>query len=84
VSPLSSREQAVCDLVVQGLVNKEIAKRLKIGVPTVNKHIASAMRKLGARTKVHLAVIVLRGFGLLVGVYDPEAEMLIEYSLSAA
>lgn len=67
---LSPREEAVCGLVIEGLTNKEMASRLHVSVSTVNKHIYAAMRKLGARNKVHLAVLVIRGLLFVAGFYD--------------
>ena len=72
---LSAREQLVCSLIVEGLTNKEMAARLRISVATVNKHVAAAMRKLGARNKFHLAALVVRAFSALVGICEPGAVM---------
>ena len=48
---LTPREMEVCNLVKNGLNNKEIAKVLKIAVHTVEKHRRMARRKLGLNRK---------------------------------
>jgi DNA-binding CsgD family transcriptional regulator len=48
---LTPREMEVCNLVKNGLANKEIAKVLKIAVQTVQKHRRMARRKLGLNRK---------------------------------
>ena len=48
---LTPREMEVCNLVKNGLANKEIAKVLKIAVHTVEKHRRMARRKLGLNRK---------------------------------
>ncbi|MGW4799101.1 LuxR C-terminal-related transcriptional regulator, partial [Nonomuraea sp. NPDC004297] len=54
-SALSPREHAVARLAAAGLTNKEIAKELFISAKTVDKHLGSAMRKLGLRSRAGLA-----------------------------
>ena len=48
---LTPREMEVCNLVKNGLANKEIAKVLKIAVHTVEKHRRMARKKLGLNRK---------------------------------
>ena len=48
---LTPREMEVCNLVRNGLVNKEIAEVLKIAVHTVEKHRRMARKKLGLNRK---------------------------------
>jgi RNA polymerase sigma factor (sigma-70 family) len=45
---LSPRERQVCDLVVQGLLNKQIGAELGTSENTVKVHRSRAMHKLGA------------------------------------
>jgi two-component system, NarL family, nitrate/nitrite response regulator NarL len=44
---LTSRELEVVALIAQGLSNKEIAARLKLGLPTVKNHVHNILGKLG-------------------------------------
>ena len=60
VSPLSEREKEVLALVARGLINKQIADRLGIGLTTVISHRRNIAEKLGIRTVAGLAVYALR------------------------
>jgi DNA-binding NarL/FixJ family response regulator len=53
---MTARETAVVDLVVQGLTNQQIARRLGIAPQTVKNHVHAAMVKLGARSRVELCL----------------------------
>lgn len=53
---LTQRESDVCRLVAEGLTNEEIAQSLGLSVNTVKTHLASALRKLGLRDRVAVAV----------------------------
>jgi len=46
VGPLSAREMEVLTLLAQGLVKKEIAKKLEIGYSTVDTHVSRIYDKL--------------------------------------
>lgn len=56
MEPLTSREEQVILTVAQGRTNSEIAADLYISPSTVKSHLASLMRKLGARNRVELAM----------------------------
>ena len=56
IEPLTSREEQVLFPVAQGRTNSEIASDLHISPSTVKTHLASLMRKLGARNRVELAM----------------------------
>ncbi len=51
LSDLSDREQQVLDLLVQGLIYKEIAEKLNIGYETVHTYIRRIYEKLQVRTR---------------------------------
>ena len=52
---LSARELEVCDLVADGLSNKEIAARLQLSVRTVESHVRHVLTKLGLANRTQLA-----------------------------
>uniref|UniRef100_UPI002FC63E41 response regulator transcription factor n=1 Tax=Aeromicrobium sp. TaxID=1871063 RepID=UPI002FC63E41 len=54
--PLTAREEEVLVPVAQGRTNSEIASELHITPSTVKAHLASLMRKLGARNRVEVAM----------------------------
>jgi FixJ family two-component response regulator len=51
---LTSREREVVELILAGLLNKQIASKLNITETTVKKHRGQAMHKLSARTAADL------------------------------
>ncbi len=55
-SLLTGREEEVLIPVAQGRTNSEIADDLHISLSTVKTHLASLMRKLGARNRVEIAM----------------------------
>jgi DNA-binding NarL/FixJ family response regulator len=59
-SPLTARQQAVSELVAEGLSNAEIATRLQVSRATVKGHITVALRRLGLRDRTQLAIHVHR------------------------
>lgn len=52
---LSAREKQVMDMVVMGLLSKQIAFRLGISFRTVDNHRAHILQKTGARNSIELA-----------------------------
>jgi DNA-binding NarL/FixJ family response regulator len=56
---LSARERQVLDLVVDGLPNREIGRRLFLSEATVKSHLSVAFRKLGVRSRAEAAALVL-------------------------
>ncbi|MBE2317990.1 helix-turn-helix transcriptional regulator [Solirubrobacter sp. CPCC 204708] len=46
-------------LVVMGLSNAEIARRLHLGETTVKSHVATSLRKLGVRTRAEATQLLL-------------------------
>jgi DNA-binding CsgD family transcriptional regulator len=61
---LSPREVDVLACVALGATNADVAERLGLRPETVKGYLRSAMRKLGARTRLQ-AVIAARRSGLL-------------------
>jgi DNA-binding CsgD family transcriptional regulator len=61
--PLTARQREIFDLIVIGLSNKEIARKLGLSVSTVKIHVAAVFRKLGVH---HRSAVALAGvkFGL--------------------
>jgi DNA-binding NarL/FixJ family response regulator len=48
------REQSVLDLVAQGLMNKEIARRLETSVRNVEKYVSRLFSKTGTNSRTEL------------------------------
>jgi DNA-binding NarL/FixJ family response regulator len=60
---LSDREIEVMALIVQGLINKEIADRLNIALSTVVTHRKNIMEKLGMKSVSALTIYaVMHGY----------------------
>ncbi len=59
-SGLTPREQEVARLVGQGLTNEEIAQQLTLTPGTVANHVAHILAKTGARSRVEVAVKLVR------------------------
>ncbi|MFI5954219.1 LuxR C-terminal-related transcriptional regulator [Cryptosporangium sp. NPDC051539] len=62
-STLTGREREVLALVAAGEPTRRIAGQLGISRETVETHVRSGMRKLGARTRTEAAALVLDGAG---------------------
>jgi two-component system, NarL family, nitrate/nitrite response regulator NarL len=59
---LTGREQQILSLIDQGLSNKEIARRLHIGLSTVKNHVHNLLTKLGVARR-GAAAALLHGDG---------------------
>lgn len=59
--PLTGRQREVVELVVAGLSNREIAKRLVMSVRSVEGHVYRACQRVGASTREELAAIARKG-----------------------
>lgn len=53
---LTDRELEVLELIVEGLNNNEIAKRMMVSIHTVKAHICSIFSKLKVNGRVQAAV----------------------------
>lgn len=60
VEPLTEREQAVLQLVAEGLSNQEIAARLCVTDNTIKKHLRNILQKLHLNNRVQAAVFAVR------------------------
>jgi DNA-binding NarL/FixJ family response regulator len=58
--PLTPREREIVQLLAEGLSNKEVARRLDIGVKTVETHRATVMRKIEARSVADIVRYAMR------------------------
>jgi DNA-binding NarL/FixJ family response regulator len=56
--PLSLREREILALVIMGLSNGQIARRLHLAESTVKSHLASTFTKLGVRSRAEAAQLV--------------------------
>jgi non-specific serine/threonine protein kinase len=59
-SPLTPREKEVARLIAEGRSNREIARALVIAEPTVERHVANIMHKLGVHARAQIAVWVTK------------------------
>jgi DNA-binding NarL/FixJ family response regulator len=55
---LTSREQDIVALIDRGLSNKEIARQLKISLPTVKNHVHNILEKLQVRRRAAAAALL--------------------------
>ncbi|WP_066372318.1 helix-turn-helix transcriptional regulator [Herbidospora mongoliensis] len=58
---LTAQESTVAGLVVAGLTNKEIARRLMLSVKTVEYHLSNVFAKLGVSSRTALVALLVRG-----------------------
>jgi len=58
--PLTGREEAVLQLVVDGLCNKAIAARLGVALGTVKTHLKAVFDKLRVQTRTQAVIAVAR------------------------
>jgi transcriptional regulator of acetoin/glycerol metabolism/DNA-binding CsgD family transcriptional regulator len=56
---LTDTERAIADLVAQGLTNRQVAERVFVSRYTVDFHLRSIFRKIGATTRVDLTRAVV-------------------------
>jgi len=59
-STLTPRQREILRLLALGLENKQIARRLGIGVHTVKTHVSRVLGKLGATSRTEAVVFALR------------------------
>ena len=61
IGPLTTREQQIVQLVVQGHSNKQVARMLGIAPQTVKNHLYSIMKKLQVESRTELVMLALDG-----------------------
>lgn len=54
---LTKRQKDVLRLLIEGLSNKDIAKRLDVAEGTVKLHVAATLRAVGANNRTHAAAL---------------------------
>jgi two-component system, NarL family, response regulator LiaR len=59
-SDLTEREREVLTLMVEGLNNNQIAKRLVVSISTAKFHVSSILSKLGAATRTEAVALALQ------------------------
>jgi two-component system NarL family response regulator len=57
---LTDRQQEIVRLLALGLPNKQIARRLDIGVETVKTHISKILAKLGVSSRTEAVLVAMR------------------------
>ncbi|HVE93031.1 MAG TPA: response regulator transcription factor [Actinomycetota bacterium] len=57
---LTPRQQEIIRLLAMGLPNKQIARRLGIGVETVKTHISKVLAKLGVGSRTEAVIVAMR------------------------
>jgi two-component system, NarL family, nitrate/nitrite response regulator NarL len=75
--PLSNREAAILDALVQGASNKLIAYQLKITEATVKVHVKSILRKIQVKNRTQAAIWALNHNAPPKRLVDDEAAPLI-------
>jgi len=77
---ITSREREVLLLVAIGAESGGIGNQLGISRATVDSHVRSAMAKLGARSRLHAAVLIAASSAdpTPVLTLDPEQQRLVE------
>lgn len=59
-SNLTAREIEVLELIAEGMINKEIAKRLYISEKTVKNHVSNIFRKLNVSDRTQAAIYAFK------------------------
>ncbi len=57
LAELTEREREVLSLVAQGLSNAELARTLRVSLPTAKTHVSRILTKLSARDRTQLVII---------------------------
>jgi two-component system nitrate/nitrite response regulator NarL len=82
--PLSVREQQIVELIDQGCSNKEIARRLHIGVPTAKNHVHHILEKLQVLCRSEAAASVREAARRRPSLASPLGNQLMSTALLAS
>ena len=74
IADLTEREREVMLLAIEGLSNKEVARRLGISHRTVEKHVHQILNKLEVTSRVGAAVLAAEGLDVLIDDRDGRSE----------
>ena len=55
---LSKREKEICNYLIEGMNNTEIAKILFLSEHTIKSHVSSIIKKFGAKNRTHVAYLL--------------------------
>ena len=58
--PLTERQRLILRLVAEGLSNRQIAGQIHLSELTVKSYVEELLRQLGARNRVHAAILAVR------------------------
>jgi DNA-binding NarL/FixJ family response regulator len=58
--PLTERQRTILRLVADGMSNREIAEQVHLSELTVKSYIEDLLKQLGARNRVHAAILATR------------------------
>lgn len=65
-TPVTSVQQSIARLLVEGTTDEVVARRMGISVRTCRSHIAKLMQALGASSRTHLGALLIQS-----GLVDP-------------
>jgi len=63
---LTPREKEILSFIVEGLTDKEIAKKLYLSVRTVTTHVYHILKKFGKQSRASLIAYYYRDSGYLI------------------
>lgn len=64
---LTQREQELAGMLLAGLTNKEMARKLVLAEATVKLHMRTLCRKIGVATRVEAAALLGLRAGIMIG-----------------
>ena len=64
---LTQRENEIAGMLLTGLTNKEMARKLDLAEATIKLHMRTLCRKIGVETRVEAAGILGLRTGMMIG-----------------